>query len=157
MVVDKDKEDLSIRSFIKKYEANKSIFKEQKYIYITEIDSSKKHRYYINTNAIEKDIDELKYFLVKNDYMMKFLKKIRNKKIAHNDLKMNFNSKYIPIELKQRITYDEISSYIDGLFNRTNKIYFTLFKTQYVNFNQTVYNELNYLNDVLDKVDMNRN
>ena len=52
--------------------------------------------------------------------------------------------------MKQKITYDEIDQFIDGLLNNMNKIYFTLFKTQYAYYDG-VYSELKYLNEILEK------
>ena len=150
LVVDDGENDLCINSFIRKYEKNKTHFKEQKYIYVDEYGTNKRHRHYFDTNDVEKNFEDLKYFLEKNNNIKKFLHKTRNKKVAHNDRKISFNSKYLPIEMKQKITYDEIDQFIDGLLNNMNKIYFTLFKTQY-DYYDGVYSELKYLNEILEK------
>lgn len=157
LVVDINKDDLCINSFIRKYEENKKHFKEQKYIYVKEFNTGKRHRHYLDTNEIEKDFEDLENFLKTNVYIRNFLKKTRDKRVAHNDKRMSFDSKYLPIELKQRITYDEISKYIDGLFNKMNQIYFTLFKTQYAPYFTDAYNELNYLNEILGQVNNDKN
>ena len=150
LVVDGNDNDLCIYSFIKKYKADRKSFKEKKYIYVKDIDSDKKHRMYIDTNEIEDDINNLEKFLNDNKHIRSYLKKIRDKKIAHNDRKMNFKSNYLPVELKQKITYEELSNFIDGLFKNMNTIYSTLFKIQYAYLEETEH-ELKYLNEILEK------
>ena len=150
IVADKDKNVLSIPNFIKEFHNHRNDFREQKYIYVKDIDSSKKERLYLNTNEIEKDINSLELFLDGNKKIIDYITKDRNKVIAHNDKKMSFKKNYKPKELKNRIVYKELSDFIDGLFSHMNTIYCTLYKTQYAYLEETT-GELKNLNKILEE------
>ena len=142
IVVDQDDNVVSIYNFLKGFHKHRNDFREQKYIIIKKIDSNKKARLYIDTDKIEKNIEELELFLNNNKKIINYINKDRSKVIAHNDKKMNFNKKYKPNELKVVVTYLELSNFIDELFKKMNNIYCTLYKTD---------SELKYLNEILDE------
>lgn len=150
LVVDYKDEDLCINGFINKYHKYEGDYKEKRYIYIKDVDTGKKHRFYIKTNDIKNDIDELEKYINKNEHIRKFLKKYRDKTISHNDKRINFKPHYKYTEMKLNITYDELEEYIDKLFFLMNNIYSTLYKTNFAYVSE-VDQELDYLNDKLAK------
>ena len=141
---------ISIHNFLEEFHKHRNDFREQKYIIIKQIDSNKKERLYIDTDKIEKNIEELESFLNNNKKIINYINKDRNKVIAHNDKKMNFNKKYKPKELKVVVTYLELCNFIDELFKKMNNIYCTLYKIQYADLEETDC-ELKYLNKILDE------
>ncbi len=149
IVADKDKNVLSIPNFLKEFHNHRCDFREQKYIYVKDIDSSKKERLYLDTNELEKDIQELEVFLENNKKIIDYIKKDRNKIIAHNDKKMTFKKNYKPKELRTVIVYKELSDFIDELFSKMNNIYCTMYKTQYAYLEETD-SELKHLNNILE-------
>ena len=155
IVVDQDDNVISIHNFLKEFHKHRNDFREQKYIIIKNIDSNKKSRLYIDTDKIEKNIEELELFLNNNKKIINYINKDRNKVIAHNDRKMNFNKKYKPSELKVVVTYLELNNFIDELFKKMNEIYCTLYKIQYADLEGTDY-ELKYLNKILDEAEKKR-
>ena len=148
LVVDHNEDDLSIMSFIIKYHQYESDYKEKRYIYIYDINTNKKHRVYINTNSIKNDINELEQYIQNNEYIKKYIKKLRDKQIAHNDRRMSFNKNYRYDDLKTKVTYEELEQYIDNLFFYMNRIYSTLFKIKFAYYNE-LDSELKYLDSIL--------
>ena len=148
LVVDHNEDDLSIMSFIIKYHQYESDYKEKRYIYIYDINTNKKHRVYINTNSIKDDINELEQYIQNNEYIKKYIKKLRDKQIAHNDRRMSFNKNYRYDDLKTKVTYEELEQYIDNLFFYMNRIYSTLFKIKFAYYNE-LDSELKYLDSIL--------
>ena len=148
LVVDHNEDDLSIMSFIIKYHQYESDYKEKRYIYIYDINTNKKHRVYINTNSIKNDINELEQYIQNNEYIKKYIKKLRDKQIAHNDRRMSFNKNYRYDDLKTKVTYEELEQYIDNLFFYMNRIYSTLFKIKFAFYNE-LDSELKYLDSIL--------
>ena len=148
LVVDHNEDDLSIMSFIIKYHQYESDYKEKRYIYIYDINTNKKHRVYINTNSIKNDIKELEQYIQNNEYIKKYIKKLRDKQIAHNDRRMSFNQNYRYDDLKTKVTYEELEQYIDNLFFYMNRIYSTLFKIKFAYYNE-LDSELKYLDSIL--------
>lgn len=148
LVVDHNEDDLSIMSFIIKYHQYESDYKEKRYIYIYDINTNKKHRVYINTNSIKNDIKELEQYIQNNEYIKKYIKKLRDKQIAHNDRRMSFNKNYRYDDLKTKVTYEELEQYIDNLFFYMNRIYSTLFKIKFAYYNE-LDSELKYLDSIL--------
>lgn len=149
LVVDEGENDLSIKSFIKKYKEYKQDYKEKRYVYIRDSDSQKKHRLYIEPGDIDDDINELQSYLNKNIKLLNYFQKYRNKKIAHNDKKINFKTKYKYKEMKVYITYDDIEECIEGLFKYMNRIYKTLCKTSFLHVDE-LDGELKYLDEALE-------
>ena len=150
LIVDDGDNDLCIQSFLRKYYNNKDDFKEQRYIYIKDIKTKKRSRLYLESGEIKEDIEELEKVLESNNHIIKYIKKLRNKDIAHNDRKMNFHKNYKPEELKIEVTYEEIEMLIDNLFKHMNNIHCTLFKTSFA-FYDDITPELKYLNNILKK------
>lgn len=148
LIVDFNDEDLSICSFISKFHEYESDYKEKKYVYVKEIDTGKKHRLYIDTNSIKDDINELETYINNNKHIRQYIKKLRDKTIAHNDKTMSFNKNYKYEELKAKITYEELEKYIDTLYSCMNTIYSTLFKIQFAYYDE-LDSELNYLDSIL--------
>lgn len=148
LVVDHNEDDLSIMSFIIKYHQYEADYKEKRYIYIYDINTNKKHRVYINTNSIKNDINELEQYIQNNEYIKKYIKKLRDKQIAHNDRRMSFNKNYRYDDLKTKVTYEELEQYIDNLFFYMNRIYSTLFKIKFAYYNE-LDSELKYLDSIL--------
>ena len=148
LVVDHDDEDLCILGFIYKYKEYKNDYHEMKYIYIKEINTRKKHRLYLDTNSINDVINEFEEYIEQNKKILKYIKKSRDKLIAHNDKKIHFNKNYKYDDMKKTITFDELDSFIEGLYKRMNIIYCTLFKTQFA-YSESLDSEMKYLNDLL--------
>lgn len=150
LIVDYKDSDLCINGFITKFHQYEKDYKEKKYIYIKDIDSGKKHRIYINTNDIKKDISELENYLDRAEYIKEYLKKYRDKTISHNDKKINFKPKYKYKEMKVLVTNDNLEEYIEKLFSYMNNIYSTLFKTQFI-YIEEFDGELEHLNRILEE------
>ena len=81
-------------------------------------------------------------------YIKKYIKKLRDKQIAHNDRRMSFNKNYRYDDLKTKVTYEELEQYIDHLFFYMNRIYSTLFKIKFAYYNE-LDSELKYLDSIL--------
>ena len=149
IAIDKNDDDLCILGFIRKYEENKEKFKRKKCIYIEEVDTNKKHRFNLNdNNSLEEEFNKLKQLLDDNSKITDFLKKYRNKQLVHNDKKQFFHKNIIYPELKVKVTYDELESFINGLFKHINNIYFMLTAIQYAD-NELGLEEIKYLNTLL--------
>lgn len=148
LVVDHDDEDLCILGFIYKYNEYKNDYHEMKYIYIKEIDTGKKHRLYLNTDSISDVMSDLEKYIKQNEKIIKYIKKSRDKLIAHNDKKIHFNKNFKYDDMKKTITYDEFNSFIEDLYKKMNNIYCTLFKTQFA-YSDNFDSEMKYLNNLL--------
>ena len=148
-IIDKDKEDLCIPWLIRKYENNKTKFKVKEYIYIKSIDDDRRHKLKINKDVnLENEFNSLKAFLLSNQKIMDFLKKYRDKQLAHHDKKLFFNKNNIYPELKVKITYEELEKFINELFIHINTIYLALSGIQYAD-GELGLDEIKYLNSLL--------
>lgn len=87
-------------------------------------------------------------YINNNKHIRQYIKKLRDKTIAHNDKTMSFNKNYKYEELKVKITYEELEKYIDTLYSCMNTIYSTLFKIQFAYYDE-LDSELNYLDSIL--------
>lgn len=93
IICDDDKKSISINDILKMYDTNKDFFKERKYYYVKEWDTGKRKRIYFDKNDIKNNIEILKSDLNQNNNIKIFLKKYRNKKLAHNDKKYGFDKR----------------------------------------------------------------
>lgn len=146
LVVDSDKEDISIKRFIINYDASKyKCVTSKKYIYITDKNTHKKKRFYLKgMNDVSKDINKLKQMLIDKENISIFLQFVRNKKIAHNDKTIFLVGK----TKNKEIAYSELENYIDDIYFLFNKIYTDIYGKQ-IYFSNNIISELEYLNKVL--------
>ncbi len=146
LVIDFDENDISIKGFIINYSNSKyRHLTTKKYIYITDINTQKKKRFYLkDMNDVSSDINILKQMLVDKENIRIFLKFVRDKKIAHNDKTIFLVGK----TKNKGIAYSELENYIDDIYFLFNKIYTDIYGKQ-IYFSNNVISELEYLNKVL--------
>jgi len=124
LIVDSDKNDLSVQSLLNKYSKHKTIFKNKKYVYIFDKKTGMRKRFYINTTRIEDCFNKLKYDLDNCNVSIKTLSVYRNKLIAHNDKSYNYDNRLIYDE--EVILYEDISKTVKLLISDLNDIHLSI-------------------------------
>lgn len=147
---DSDYKDLCIDSFIARYNNHPDLHKSKKYYMIKDLNTNKRHRVYLKNTDIVIEINNLITLVNKHQSTIRYIKKLRNKKLGHNDRKLLYNPRNKPPELKINILYVEIWNLIDELFSQLNKIYLSLFGGLYAPL-ETGDFELKRLNEILEK------
>ena len=151
LVVDLNKVEtnsVTINDLYNHYQKNKKVFKVKKYFMVRDVDTGKRHRFYFDIRNIDASMKQLKDDLKASEKIINYLKKRRNKSLAHNDKKMSFDSriKYS----KGKITGPELEEFIDKLIKDINEISSCVFGKHYA-FCYTEIEELNYIRDIFKK------
>lgn len=148
IICDEDKKSISINDILKIYNTNKEFFKEKNYYYVKEWGTNKRKRIYTDNGDIKNKIEKLENDLKQYNNIKTFLKKYRNKKLAHNDKKYGFDkrNKYS----KEKVTYYDVDRFIDILIEDVNNISSCIFGVTYV-FTYDEIDEVNYIKDLLKK------
>lgn len=146
----KGMENVCVKNFLKKYENNKSLFKEKKYYYVTEINNNKRHRINLDNMASSKIISEYMKLEKENKNLIAYLNKKRNKTIAHNDKQYSFNRKIK--YTKNVVTYEQLDNFIDSIYEIVNNLNKSIFGITTIN---TYYfrDELLWLNELIKNND----
>lgn len=146
IICDEDKKSISVNDILKIYHTNKELFKEKNYYYVKEWGTNKRKRIYTNNGDIKNKIDNLENDLKQYNNIKTFLKKYRNKKLAHNDKKYGFDkrNKYS----KEKVFYDDVDRFIDILIEDVNNISSCIFGVTYV-FTYDEIDEVNYIKELL--------
>jgi uncharacterized membrane protein YgaE (UPF0421/DUF939 family) len=148
LVVDYDNDSITINDLYNHYKKNKEIFRQKKYYMVKDMVTKKRYRFYFDVKNIDVPMQKLKNDLQVNSRVINYLKRRRNKSLAHNDKKLTFDTKIKYI--KDRITYQEIENFIGVLIKDINEISSCIFGKQYA-FIYSEIDEVNYLSDVLMK------
>lgn len=146
LVVDFKDNCITINDLYNHYQNNRDTFKVKKYYIVKEYGSEKRHRFYFDTKDIDISMQKLKHDLLVNIKICKYLKRRRNKSLAHNDKKLSFDTKNK--YTKDKITYKELEDFINLLINDVNEISYCIFGKQYALIYPEI-EEINYLRDIL--------
>lgn len=96
------------------------LFLKKKNYYVTEIDTNKKHRIKLENNSCDDIIRKYREIEKNNKNIIKYLKTLRNKTIAHNDKQFGFASK--KKYSKKNPTYQELEKFINDIYDIVNNI-----------------------------------
>ena len=149
LVVDLDKTEtnsITVNDLYNHYQKDKAMFKEKKYFLAREMNSNKRHKCNCYTYNIDDCMKQLKVDLNANKKIINYLKKMRNKSLAHNDKKMTFDTrnKYC----KGEITISEIYDFVVKLIKDINEISSSISGKQYLSIHPEI-EELNCIRDIL--------
>lgn len=146
LLCDKDNNSITVLDIIELYKTNKEYFKEKKYYYITNIDTGKKIRKKFDNKNVQNDINKLEQDIRDNKCVIQYLSKRRNKSLAHNDKKYQYDrkNKYS----NKKILYSDIENLIDILIKDINRISMNIFGISYAIQNNEK-NEIEYLCEII--------
>ena len=142
LLCDDDKKSITILDIVKLYKTDKQYFKEKKYYYAIDINTGKKIRRNFDVKNVQKDIDQLQYDIKNNKDVIEYLRKCRNKSLAHNDKKFQYDrkNKYS----NKKILYSDIESLIKILIKDINAISMDVFGITYA-FTNNEKEEIEYI------------
>lgn len=120
LICDEKEKSATIYDVIKLYKSNKDFFKEKKYYYAIDINTGKRVRINFKYKDVKKSIKKLEDDLKNNKDVINFVRKYRNKSLAHNDKKFKFDRKNKYSNVK--ILYTDIENLIKILIEDMNVI-----------------------------------
>lgn len=140
--------NICISDIIRLFNNNSNIFVTKKYCFIPCNGEKKfKKKFELHPDDINTLFKKLKSDIISNQKIIDYLKCRRNKSLAHNDKKFNFDpfrNKFT----KKRIQYSEIESLINILMEDMTDIYYSLYGIKYY-YNFEEKSELIFLKDIL--------
>ena len=120
LLCDENEKSATVYDVIRLYKTNRDFFKEKKYYYAIDISIGKRVRIDFKYKDVQKSIAKLEDDLKNNKDIIKFIRKYRNKSLAHNDKKFKFDrkNKYS----NKKILYTDIEKLINTLIEDMNFI-----------------------------------
>lgn len=154
LLCDKDNKSITVLDIIDLYNTNKEYFKEKKYYYATDINTGKKIRRKFDNKNVKNDINQLQKDINNNKYVIEYLTKRRNKSLAHNDKKYQYDRR--KRYSNKKILYKDLEELISILTKDINMISMDVFGVTYA-FTNNEKEEIEYLCNLIkeDKIKVN--